>query len=120
MTMNLDKEFAEKPPKKVDNDSDTDEDPDEEMNRNFMLDKELYNKKKKEEGDEDIPELKSSKIKNRRKKKEEEESNSELGNSKISSEDGFVIDDGNMKEVNKDKYKRKKHDNPNELLMMDG
>lgn len=25
-----------------------------------------------------------------------------------------------MKEVNKDKFKRKGHDNPNELLMMDG
>ena len=53
----------------MNHDSATDEDPEEELSKNYVLDKELYNKKKKSE-EEDIPELKSSKIKNRKQKDE--------------------------------------------------
>ena len=120
MTMDLDKELGGQKKKEVDNDSETDEDPDELMNKNMMLDKELYNKKKSMgDDDEDIPELKSSKPK-RKNKRKHDETDSEMNKSKISSEEGFMIDDGKMKEVDKDKFKRKGHDNPNELLMMDG
>ena len=98
--MNLGKELGDQPQKNINHDSNTDEDPEEFKNQ--MLDKEIFGKDKRfsMEEDEDIPNLKSSKIKNKKNKDE-------------------GVDDGKMKDANQEKYKRKKND-MDDLLMIDG